>query len=115
RRPAGRARRVREHVDQRDRDQRARRTAGAHRHRASLTRWPACSVSASSFGFRRWIVSSDTPVLTAIAESVSPDLTVYMRRLRPFLPALVFFAGLDCCVLVPPCEGVSSLSSVLST
>ena len=76
----GRARRARERQQQHEPERGAssarRRAAVARRHRESLTRWPAWSVSASSLGFRRWIVASETPVLIEIADSVSPDLTM---------------------------------------
>ena len=68
--------RQREHEPKRRREQRGRRAAVARGHRESLTLWPAWSVSASSLGFRRWIVASGTPVLIEIADSVSPDLTM---------------------------------------
>src|SRR5262249_61010852 len=109
----GRRPRPREHEGDRGHEQRGRDEAGAHRHRASLTCCPACSVSASSLGFRRWIVASDTPVLIEIAESVSPDLTVYILRCFFFFEAVVLVVVV-CCVVVLV-EELSSLSSVLST
>ena len=72
---AGRASATASSEPERNREQRGRRAAVARGHRESLTRWPAWSVSASSLGFRRWIVASETPVLIEIADRVSPDFT----------------------------------------
>ena len=47
--------------------------------RLSLSFWPGESVSAS--GLRSRSVSSETSVFSAMPDSVSPDLTVYVLRL----------------------------------